>query len=110
MALARRGTRIIVIDGTEYRWTVAPNDEPGVAIVVQLATGPAYTNDETWARFLGALVSVLTPHTLWRVTCESDCDQHPLKKLALSAESLSRLLDSYRTVGSGPIALQATSP
>jgi hypothetical protein len=39
VTLPRKGSRRIVVDGTEYHWTVAPNDEPGVAIVVELASG-----------------------------------------------------------------------
>lgn len=39
MALARKGTRIIVIDGVRFRWVVAPDDEPGLAIVVERADG-----------------------------------------------------------------------
>ncbi|WP_377269815.1 hypothetical protein [Peterkaempfera sp. SMS 1(5)a] len=35
MALARKGTRIAVVDGRRYRWVVAPDDEPGLAIVVE---------------------------------------------------------------------------
>ncbi|WP_055588045.1 hypothetical protein [Peterkaempfera griseoplana] len=35
MALARKGTRIAVVDGHRYRWVVAPDDEPGLAIVVE---------------------------------------------------------------------------
>lgn len=41
MTLARKGTRSIVVDGTTYRWTVAPDDEPGLAIVVERAEAPA---------------------------------------------------------------------
>ena len=36
MALARRGTRKIVVEGVPYRWTVAPHDEPGLGIVVEV--------------------------------------------------------------------------
>jgi hypothetical protein len=35
VALARKGTRKIVVDGVSYRWTVAPNDESGMGIVVE---------------------------------------------------------------------------
>lgn len=35
MALARKGTRSLVVDGQRYRWTVSPDDEPGVAIVAE---------------------------------------------------------------------------
>ena len=41
MTLARKGTRKLVLDDVEYRWTVAPDDEPGIAIVVELAAAPA---------------------------------------------------------------------
>jgi hypothetical protein len=40
MALAKKGTRTIVVDGARYRWVVAPDDEPGMAIVVELADKP----------------------------------------------------------------------
>lgn len=36
MALARRGSRKIVVEGVPFRWTVAPNDEPGLGIVVEV--------------------------------------------------------------------------
>jgi hypothetical protein len=41
MTLRRKGTRSIVVEGLAYRWTVAPNDEPGLAIVVEHAEAPA---------------------------------------------------------------------
>ncbi|HEY5956546.1 MAG TPA: hypothetical protein VIV60_08340, partial [Polyangiaceae bacterium] len=41
MTLARKGTRQIVVDGVQYRWTVAPDEEPGVGIVAESATLPA---------------------------------------------------------------------
>lgn len=41
MTLPRKGSRQLVIDGVQYRWVVAPNDEPGVGIVVELATRAA---------------------------------------------------------------------
>lgn len=34
MAIARKGTRVIIVDGERYRWLVVPDDEPGLAIVV----------------------------------------------------------------------------
>jgi hypothetical protein len=80
---------------------------------VLLAAGVANAaagDDETWGKFLAALVVVLSAHTFWRVTCESDCDQHPLEKLKLSPQHLSRLLDSYRSKGQRLIAIQASAP
>jgi hypothetical protein len=41
MALAQNGTRRIDVGGVIYRWTVAPDDEPGVAAVVELFSTPA---------------------------------------------------------------------
>ncbi|MFJ3877946.1 hypothetical protein ACIPW5_10845 [Streptomyces sp. NPDC090077] len=35
MGIAKKGTRTIVVDGERYRWVVAPDDEPGLGIVVQ---------------------------------------------------------------------------
>ncbi|NPC85336.1 hypothetical protein HPC49_44970 [Pyxidicoccus fallax] len=40
MALARKGTRALTVDGTRYRWVVAPDDEPGLGIVVEAADSP----------------------------------------------------------------------
>ncbi|EFL14825.1 predicted protein [Streptomyces sp. C] len=34
MGIAKKGTRTIVVDGERYRWVVAPDDEPGLGIVV----------------------------------------------------------------------------
>jgi hypothetical protein len=41
VTLRRKGTRTIVIDEVTYRWTVSPDDEPGLAIVVEHAASPA---------------------------------------------------------------------
>jgi len=41
MSLARKGTRLITVNGHQFRWRVAPNDEPGMAIVVESAITPA---------------------------------------------------------------------
>jgi hypothetical protein len=39
MTLARKDSRQVEIDSVPYRWTVAANDEAGLGIVVQHATG-----------------------------------------------------------------------
>jgi hypothetical protein len=69
----------------------------------------AAMNDETWARFLAALALILATHAFWRVTCESDCEQHPIERLALSADRLSQLLDSHRSTGFQHIAIQVSA-
>lgn len=40
MALAKKGTRLMTVEGACYRWVVAPNDEPGLGIVVEAADSP----------------------------------------------------------------------
>jgi hypothetical protein len=40
MTLRRKGTRPITVNETRYRWVVAPDDEPGMAIVAELAEDP----------------------------------------------------------------------
>lgn len=39
MALAGKGTRIIVVGGERFRWVVAPDGEPGLAVIVERAIG-----------------------------------------------------------------------
>ena len=41
MSLAKKGTRHITINGSRFRWRVAPNDVEGMAIVVVSAASPA---------------------------------------------------------------------
>ncbi|MES2708053.1 MAG: hypothetical protein V4726_15785 [Verrucomicrobiota bacterium] len=38
MSLARKGLRRITVNGDRFRWRVAPDDEPGMAIVVESET------------------------------------------------------------------------
>jgi hypothetical protein len=40
MALAKKGTRQIKVNEITYRWVVQPDDEPGMAIVVECAESP----------------------------------------------------------------------
>jgi len=40
MALAKKGTRLMTVEGARYRWVVAPNDEPGLGIVVEAEDSP----------------------------------------------------------------------
>src|SRR4051812_24303387 len=35
MAIAKKGSRKIVVEGEIYRWVVSPDDEPGLGIVVE---------------------------------------------------------------------------
>jgi hypothetical protein len=38
MTLAKKATRSITVNGERFRWRVAPNDEPGMGIVVESAS------------------------------------------------------------------------
>jgi hypothetical protein len=40
MGLAKKGTRLLMVEGVQYRWVVAPADEPGLGIVVEDADSP----------------------------------------------------------------------
>ncbi|HZH77795.1 MAG TPA: hypothetical protein VEY88_17345 [Archangium sp.] len=40
MALAKKGTRLMTVEGARYRWVVAPNDESGLGIVVEAEDSP----------------------------------------------------------------------
>ena len=40
MGLAKKGTRLLTVEGARYRWVVAPADEPGLGIVVEDAKSP----------------------------------------------------------------------
>ncbi|BAY62837.1 hypothetical protein NIES22_29130 [Calothrix brevissima NIES-22] len=40
MGLAKKGTRLIKVNDVNYRWVVQPDDEPGMAIVVECAENP----------------------------------------------------------------------
>jgi len=35
MALAKKGTRSIMVNDARFRWTVSPDDEPGIGVVVE---------------------------------------------------------------------------
>ncbi|MFJ8362234.1 hypothetical protein [Streptomyces sp. NPDC093984] len=61
MALAKKGTRLITVDDRRYRWVVAPDDEPGLAIVVEDADAPAQRM-VTWVEH----GTVITPELLAR--------------------------------------------
>jgi hypothetical protein len=91
-------------------WAGAPERAGWTVLLAAQPANAAAATDETWARFLAALVLVLRVHSTWRVTCESDCEQHPVDKIELSPESLSEFLDSHRRKSVRPIAVQISAP
>ncbi len=62
MALAKKHSRTIVVDGSTYRWTIDANDEPGLGIVVELAETPAQ-RCVTWVGHedMGSHQNIVTP-------------------------------------------------
>ena len=55
MALAKKSTRLIKVDEVQYRWIVQPDDEPGMAIVVECAKNPGQRMI-TWVEY-GNIIS-----------------------------------------------------
>lgn len=62
MSLARKGTRIITVDGRRYRWLVSAGHDPNLAIVAELAEGAAQRM-VTWVH---PRLSVITPSLVRR--------------------------------------------
>ena len=73
------------------------------------AAREAALDDGRWHQFLAALVSVLQAHEAWVVRCESDCDQHSVVRLEISAAGLAMLLDDLRAEHAS-VAIIATPP
>jgi len=62
MALARKGTRTINVEGSTFRWTVSPDDEPGIAIVVEHWESPEQRMT-TWVEH----GNIISPHLVRHV-------------------------------------------
>ncbi|MEU4096144.1 hypothetical protein [Streptomyces sp. NPDC026673] len=65
MALAKKGTKCSTVDGCRYRWVVAPDDEPGLAIVVE----DAEANGQrmvTWVEHGTVITPALVAHAIRR--------------------------------------------
>jgi hypothetical protein len=80
--------------------------------LILLAGGAAEAaagDDERWKQFLHDLTTVLAGYKAWRVTWEADCDQYPMKRLELSVDQVSELLNDYRRTQRRPIAFEVTS-
>jgi hypothetical protein len=90
-------------------WTGATDRGGWTVLIAAPAAREAAGDDERWSSFLGALVSVLQAHQSWVVRCESDCDQHPLERLEISAERLSEILGARRGENA-PVAIVAVPP
>lgn len=91
-------------------WTGAPDRAGWTALVLSQDANAAADDDVAWPGYLNALRTLLTEHSTWRVTCESDCEQHPVQMLELGVDALVNLLDSYRTSGYFPIAFCVEFP
>ena len=91
-------------------WAGSPDRDAWTALILSKEANLAANSGDTWAAYLAALRTLLAAHTKWRVICESDCDQHRVSMLHLTAPALVNLLDSYRTTYHRPIALCVDSP
>ena len=90
-------------------WTGSLDRADWDVILLEAEANAASNYDGAWAEFLTAVREFLVHQPKWRVTCESDCDQYPTPELALTADSLIELLDSYRRTNHFPIAFFSES-
>ncbi len=96
--------------GDVEAWTGAFDRAYWDVVLLYAEANAASENDQTWAEFLGGLRALLDAHTRWRITCESDCNQYPVRQLFLTAGTTVELLDSYRETRHYPIAFFSESP
>lgn len=88
--------------------TGGPDRGRWIVVSLREEANAAAAQDETWRAFLDALGRFLAGQPRWRVTCESDCDQHPLQRLqGVDARGLLAHLDALRAAASYPIAFHA---
>ena len=88
-------------------WTGVPGREGWTVLLLSAYANAATRDSGSWASFLAALRVILENHPVWRVTCESDCDQHPVETFVLAPGALVDLLDTYRNAAHYPIAFHA---
>ena len=88
-------------------WTGAAEREHWTVLLFNDCGNSCARSSILWPRFLAGLRAILENHPVWRVTCESDCDQHPLERMHLSSAELVALLDRYRDTHFTPIAFYA---
>lgn len=88
--------------------TGGPDRGRWIVVSLREEANAAAAQDETWRAFLDALGRFLAGQPRWRVTCESDCDQHPLQRLqGVDAGGLLAHLDALRAAASYPVAFHA---
>lgn len=85
-------------------WAGASDRAQWTVLLLAQQASSAAQHDAAWAAYLDAVLTILEGHPTWRVTCESDCDQHPLVRLDLTPEELVTTLDQYRNGRHYPIA------
>lgn len=85
--------------------TGGPDRGHWIVVSLREEANAAAAQDETWRAFLDALGRFLAGQPRWRVTCESDGDQHPLRILrVVDAGALLAHLDALRSTPSYPFA------
>ena len=88
-------------------WAGSPDRGGWTVLLACEEANAAAESDDAWRAFLEGVRTILAGHTKWRVTCESDCDQHALEELTLTPDALVELLDSCRARGQYPIAFRS---
>ena len=79
-------------------------------LLVRSTAADAAKTHESWTAFLASLEALLHAQSMWRVVCESDCDQRMRRAVRLSPLALAEHLDSVRRDHTLPIAFEATPP
>ncbi|MCA9630742.1 MAG: hypothetical protein KC766_23895 [Myxococcales bacterium] len=87
-------------------WTGSESRAAWTVIVAAHHANTAARSDTDWDRFLNALRHILERQEGWRVTCESDCDQHAIANLPASATELVAVLDRARSSQEMPISFR----
>lgn len=80
--------QIVYVDGMMIACVDPTSGLGRTVLLASTAANQASADDADWKRLLRGLVVLLDAHPGWRVTCESDCDQHPIRQSVLSPKTL----------------------
>jgi len=96
VGIVRKGSRLITVDGQRYRWIVAPDDEPGLGVVVEGAERPAQRLF-VWLDY-GNIVSPKLVRDLVRLGLQQGwTPQQPGRELTLRVKGIVSDVVDFRT-------------
>ncbi len=91
-------------------WTGSADRANWIVLLLNTDASAAAEHDHTWQAYLDAVLMTLTAHSVWRVTCESDCDQNPVEMVSLAPDEIVKRLDAHRAANRRPIAFCSEQP